>query len=124
MQFRIGSLVRERGSDVLMRVVGFVDEFRVAICQVWGSTALRRVAVVLLVLGGFLGGTCEGHTVEELPTHHMVQPVTTPPPIVASGAIAEAPPPRQMLIVPQPEYPPQLLSGFTHMLHFPSTLGI
>jgi hypothetical protein len=69
---KIGDLVREYVGGPIMRIVCFLDECRVAVCQFLRSGALKRIAVVSLIAACIGISTALGHPPEEPPSHLRV----------------------------------------------------
>src|ERR1700693_5241795 len=84
---KIGDLVRECVGGPIMRILGFLDACRVAVCQVLWSSEVKRVAVASLIAVGMLGSTLHGHPPEDPPNHPVNVKTVLSTTAGASGAI-------------------------------------
>src|SRR5260370_36224522 len=86
---KIGDFVHEYVGGPIMRVVGFLDGWRIAICEVLSSGLVRNVAVALLTVVGMLGAAAHGHGSEEPPNDPVIEKTVTTATVVASGSVAQ-----------------------------------
>ncbi|MCI0376096.1 MAG: hypothetical protein L0215_00670 [Gemmataceae bacterium] len=94
---RIGDLVQYLGGP-LMKIVGFLDDCRIAICKVLHSGCILKISISLLLTVGLAASIAKGHPPEEPPESTPVEPVRFDATIAVSGSIREGLPPGQASI--------------------------
>jgi hypothetical protein len=81
---KIGDLVRVYIGGPIMRIIGWLEDGRIAICQVLETGLLKYIAVGSLI-AGIVFSTAHGHPPEDPPGQPMIEKTGADTPDVASG---------------------------------------